>query len=266
MKAVLLCALLSAALLAGCSAKVPTGTLTSLSYAPTLEGSARVHYEKFQGANAAAGQPAPVGDQQCAQNQLPGQVPVQHCTGPWTTVAVNVTAPKQGDQTYSVWLVNATGHVDLGSVSESDIGEAKTARYTVSKNFTADYTGRFTTLQLRVGDLVFATGPVAEGPNAIAVNAAATAVTVGDGAFTGHDLTGTISGLQGNVTYMGMLYLPGADGKAQADPAESFAIAGNGPFHYTSPNHDISDFVEFHVHVGTSKVNLYKASIQVAGK
>jgi len=262
MKAVAVLAILSAALLAGCSAKVPTGTLATVSYAPTVDGGAKVHYEPFSGANQAAGSPADA--QKCAQDQLPGQVPVQHCRGPWTTVAVNVTAPLAGDQAYTAWLVNATGSLKVADLTESNAA-AKTATYSGAVNFTKDYTTSFTTLELRLGSLVVATAPTKEGPDAFAL-APIASVTVGDATFNGHDLSGTVSGLPGNATFMGMLYLPDADGKAQNDAAESFAISGNGNFHYTSSSHEISDFVEFHIHVGKSKLNLYKASIQQDAK
>lgn len=261
LKAFLLASILAAALLAGCSAKTPSGTFADLAFAPKVDGGAVAHYQAFSGANPGGQVPQVGGTVQCAQ---PPQAPVPPCKEPFTLVKVNVTAPKAVEGKYSVFLVNATGSLLVADLSETDTGDAKTARYAGEKNFTTDYTGRFTGLELRLGGFLLATAPAGEGAQAFVVAASAKGVKVPEMSWEGHKMSGTIEGLPANATYQGNLYLPGPDGAALADPAESFTINGNGPFEYTSTSHDVGDFAEFHVHVGHSKVNLYKASVKPA--
>jgi hypothetical protein len=246
------------ALLAGCTAPAPEGTARDLQFAPTVAGTVVLDYQPFEGANPAAGTPA--GQAQCAHGQVPTS-PVPPCKGPWTDVQVNVTAPQAGDATYSVYLANATTELLVAELAEGALA-GNMATYTGRQNFT--HLAAPTHVELRLGDLVVAHAGATEGPQPFTLDGALTAVEVSALAWKGATLTGTAQGLPANATFQGNLYLAGPDGTVQMEPAESFTIQGNGPFTYTSPGRTVGEFVEFHIHVGHSKLNLYKAAIESA--
>jgi len=263
-KGLLLAASLACTLVAGCAEDPPTGTLTDLGFNPgsPLMGKAAIDYQPFEGANPAGQAPQVGGQLQCAQGQVPGS-PVPPCRGPWTDVKVNATLPKGGDGMWSVWFVNATGESKVADLTEAQAGTGTTSLFTGGANLTADHTGRYSTLELRLDGFRYATASAAEGTPDFTLATGADGVAVQNGAWSGKTLTGIISGLPENATFQGNLYVRGADGAVAADPEETFAIAGNGPFTYSSPR-DIAEFAEFHIHVGHSKVNLYKAVVDPA--
>lgn len=247
------------AALAGCAAPEPQGTLRDLQFAPTVDGTVLLDFQPFEGANPAAGTPA--GPQaQCAHGQVPGS-PVPSCKGPWTDVQVNLTAPRAADAKYSVYLANATTGLLVADLVEGAVS-GNVAAYTGGQNFT--HLAAPTHVELRLGSLVVAHAGAAEGLQAFTVDGALTGVEVANLSWKGATLTGTAQGLPSNATFQGNLYLAGPDGTVQPEPAESFTLQGNGPFTYTSPERTIGDFVEFHIHVGHSKLNLYKAAIETS--
>lgn len=245
------------ALLAGCTAPEPTGTGRDLQFAPTLAGGVMLDFQPFEGANPAFGTPA--GPQAgCAHGQVP-MSPLPPCKGPWTDVQVNLTAPHAGDAKYSVYLANATTELLVAELTEGAVS-GNVATYTGGQNFT--HLAAPTHVELRLGSLVVAHAGATEGLQAFTLDGALTGVEVTSLAWEGATLTGTAQGLPANVTFQGNLYVAGPDGTVQPEPPESFTIQGNGPFTYTSPERTIGEFVEFHIHVGHSKLNLYKAAIE----
>ena len=246
---------LALALLAGCTAPEPQGTGRDLQFSPTLDGGVTIDYQPFEGGNPAA----PAGPQAgCAHGQVP-MSPLPPCKGPWTDVQVNLTAPRGGDAKYSVYLANATTELLVAELVEGAVF-GNVATYTGRQNFT--HLAAPTHVELRLGDLVVAHAGAAEGPQAFTLDGALTAVDVAPLSWKAGTLAGTVQGLPSNATFQGNLYLAAPDGTVQPEPAESFTIQGNGPFTYTSPERTIGDFVEFHIHVGHSKLNLYKAAIE----
>jgi hypothetical protein len=260
-RVLLLAAALVALTLAGCSSPPPSGTIVDAHHALALEGSAAIDYQPFEGGNPGGQAPVVGGQLQCAHGGVPGG-PVPPCRGPWSDFRVNVTLPLAIEGAYTVHAVNATGSTVLLELAETDARET-TALYAGAKNFTEDLTGRYTTLELRLGSFLLATAPAGEGPQAFTVAPAAQGVQT-TATWEARTIRGSVTGLQPNVTYRGNLYLPADGGGVQMMPTEWFTIAPDGSFEYTSEARDISAFVEFHVHVGASKVNLFKATIQTA--
>jgi len=255
----ILTSIVAFALLAGCSEAPPAGTLRDLSFSPPVAGDASFDYQAFTG-DETSGVPVVGGNLQCQAPGPAGPV-VTPCKMPYTDVKVNATLPKGGDAKWSLYLVNATSELLVAELAEGP-SQDKTATYTGGKNYTEDLTGRYSTVELRLGSFLFASADVKEGSNPLAMVRDASLVAVTDATFDGHTLTATVAGLPANATYRGNLYLRDANGAAHPEPAESFAIDGNGPISYTSTEHNVADFAEFHIHVGDSMVNLYKAAIE----
>jgi hypothetical protein len=116
-------------------------------------------------------------------------------------------------------------------------------------------------VELRLDDFLYAVAPTGAGLQHFALAPGVNGLTV-TGSYVAHNLEVSVSGLAAtNGTYMGMLYLPNPDGTVQSTPTESFPIGADGTFKYESKAHVIGDFVQFHVHFGESKLNLYKAKI-----
>jgi hypothetical protein len=242
----LLLAFATFAFFAGCADPVPMGGMTNQNFAPSVDGNATMDFHAFSGANPAGGLPGVGGQLQCAQPENPV---VGQCVPAYTNVTVTVLAPRAVDGTYEAHFVNATGSLLVVQLMEGPSMGAM-ATYTGAHNFTEDHTGRFTALELRLGNFVLASAPAQQGVQ-----------TVQDVAWTGRTLNATVSGLPANTTYQGNLYLANEDGSVQAEPTETFPVT-NGPFSFTSTQRDIGAYAEFHIHVGHSKINLYKATIQ----
>lgn len=258
-KKFLAASMLAFTLLAGCSEAPPAGTLTDLSFSPPVAGDASFDYQAFTG-DQTSDVPVVGGNLQCQAPGPAGPV-ITPCKDPYTDIKFNATLPLGGDQTWSIYLLNATSELLVTELTEG-AAEGNVAVHTGAKNYTEDMTGRYTSVQVRLGSFVYAAADVKEGANPVALVREASLVTVTDAKFEGRTLTATVAGLPANATFVGNLYLRDEAGMAHSEPAESFAIDGNGPITYTSSQRNLSEFAEFHIHVGQSKVNLYKAAIQ----
>lgn len=235
--------------LAGCSSPDLQGTVErDATHQQAAAGSATIVYQPFVGQNAAGGLPSPLnGTLQCAQGQAPGQVPVDRCKGPYTDVKANFTGlPEPGTLAYSFRLAG----VDQEIGTDADGGDA-----TFAKNVSADLSGKVTGLELYLGDYLLMTAPAAGGK--FEFTPTVTGVTV-QGTFVGSTVELTVFGLPpSNETYQGRLYLPGA-----TDSTERFTVT-NGKNTYTTTQHPVAEYGEFHIHLGDSRLNLYKAAIHV---
>jgi hypothetical protein len=260
--------------LSGCSSKVTTGQIQDMHHTQPFHGAATNVYQPFTGANPLSG--SPVGDPsgknlQCAQDNSTVADPtgtLHHCKGPYTVISANFTdLPLPDAAGWALWLVNATGSMQVGPLvagNASIPSMPNTGAFQVSHNFSVDYTNQFTTLELRLGNFVYATAPAAVAIQQF-VPAAGLSGVRATGGYDSHKLTVEVSGLPANSTYTGYLYPYQADGKTPSTtPTESFPVQ-NGPNSYESPTHAISDFAQFHIHVGTSKLNLFKSTILPPG-
>jgi hypothetical protein len=247
-------------LLPGCSQKEPTGTLVSQGYSTPVAGTATLQYQAFTGSNPSGGLPSPLNSTlECAQNSDPtNQIPVPHCQYASTNVTLSFTAlPMAAGGEYKVALVGANRTLDLGALAVSDNGTA-----TVTKRYDEDYTGQFDRVELTFNGFHYAQAPAQAGEQKFALVASVNQLTV-TATYTGSALTGTVSGLEPNVTYRGRLYLPNANGELVS--VEDFAItpdaAGAAKLNYVSKTRQISEFKEFHIHVGDGKLNVFKSTV-----
>ena len=86
------------------------------------------------------------------------------------------------------------------------------------------------------------------------------AAVTATGTYQGKVLNVTVSGLPAAGSFVGRLYTCDPESMLLSI-AETFPV-NNGGTEFTAPL-DIADYAEFHIHVGTSLINLYKASTTV---
>lgn len=239
-------ALLAVTALAGCSKAPPSGQLSPGPAALAVDGAATIDYVAEE---RPAGQVPVVGGQACSPVPNP---PIPQCVDGSSSFTIHFMALPAPEGSYEVVLANATGEIPLGAL----VADANNM-WELNKTVDEDYTGRFDRLELRMGQFVVATSPAAEGQQSFTLADALSSVSAA-GTYRGKVLNVTVSGLPGNASYTGYLYtFDEASGLlTRQDP---FPIA-NGANEYTAPL-DIEEYAEFHIHVGSSMVNLYKATI-----
>jgi hypothetical protein len=246
---------------AGCAAKAPAGTLKALDYKLPVTGSIVAFYQPFANPNPTGAVPTAGPMTQCAQNQVPdptGMNPTgavqPKCKGPYSTFEAHLMLPDPTAGGYKVYAVGPGYELEVMSLKASGSSYAGTANVT-----TQDVSDKVRELQVRMDGVVLAVAPGTAGNHTLAVAPAVAALSV-TGTYTGHHLEVTVAGLPANGTYMGKLYVADAASPTGYTAKEDFAV-GNGKTTYDSKDHNIADFAQFHIHVGTSAVNLYKASI-----
>lgn len=247
-KPVLLLATLALAAIAGCSDAPPSGDLVSASAGLAVDGNVAIEYTPAQ---YPAGQVPQVGNQLCPPPQAPQPVP--QCVPAASSFAVHFMAlPAPDSSGYHAYLVGSAGERDLGALVM-----AEGNMYELAVNYTEDLTDQYQTVELRMGGFLFATASAAEGTNTFALAEGLSAVSA-TGSYEGKVLNVTVSGLPANGTYNGHLYtLDEESGLLTRGPA--FPIRNGANEH--EAEFDIADYAEFHVHVGTSSINLVKATI-----
>jgi hypothetical protein len=262
---VLLLGVVLAMTLAGCSAKLPTGTLQSLSYAPPLNGSVNEVYQPAANRNPTGVVPMVGGQTECAQGGVPvsppgATNPLAPCKGPYSTFDAGFSGlPAPAGSGYKLYAVGPGSELDLGDLKAG----TATGSYALHTNITdRDVHDKVAALQLRMDGFVLATAPGTQGNHTFALAEPIARITV-SGTFTGHHLELTVSGLPGNATYMGKLYVADATNPTGFSPKEDFPVH-EGTTTYDSKDHAIGDFAQFHIHVGTSALNLYKGSFALA--
>lgn len=243
-------ALLAVTTLAGCNDDPPSGQLSPGPAPLAVDGTANVAYTAE--VRPAGAVPVPgVPDLVCPPDPLPPQVP--RCVEASSSFTVHFMALPTPEGTYEVVLVNATGEVPLGAL----VADANNM-YELNKTVEGeDYEGDFDRIELRMGDFVVATSSAAEGQQTFALAEGLDSVSA-TGTYRGKVLNVTLSGLPANARYSGYLYtLDEASGLlTRGDP---FPVT-NGANEYEAEL-DIADYAEFHVHVGSSMVNLVKMTI-----
>ena len=154
-------------------------------------------------------------------------------------------------------------HVFLTGTAARDLGAlvADAANmWELAINYTEDLSAGVTGVELRMGDLVLATASGGEGTNTFTV-ASDLAPSV-QGTYRGKVLNVTVGGLPANATYTGRLYALDAE-SGLLTPGDFFPLAVGAPSEHEAEI-NIEEYSEFHVHVGTSSVNLYKATFPAA--
>ena len=243
-------ALLAVTALAGCSKAPPSGELSPGPTPLTVDGTAMVDYvAKVRPANQV---PNPM-LQDALCSPAPQTPPQTQCVDPSSSFTIHFMALPTPDGTYEVVLANATGMVPLGAL----VADAANM-YELNKTIEGeDYTGAFDRLELRMGEFVVATAPAAEGQQTFTLAEGLSAVSA-TGSYSGKVLTVTVSGLPEGASYSGYLYTMD-EASGLLTRGEPFAIV-NGDNEHTAEL-DIAEYAEFHVHVGSSMVNLVKMTI-----
>ena len=240
-------AVLAVTALAGCSKAPPSGELAAGATPVAVDGSANIVYVAEE---RPAGQVPVVGPQVCSPVPNP---PVPQCVEASSSFTIHFMALPTPEGTYEVVLVNATGSVPLGALV-MDANNMWELNKTVEGE---DYDGDFDRMELRMGDFVLATAATGEGTQAFALADGLAAVSA-TGSYSGKVLTVDVSGLPANATYSGYLYTMDEE-SGLLTRGSPFPIV-NGPNEYEAEL-NIADYAEFHVHVGSSMVNLVKLTI-----
>lgn len=243
-------AVLAVTALAGCSKAPPSGELSSGASGVALM-SGDISTNEYTPAQYPAGQVPVVGQD---PDFCPPAAPnVPQCVPASSSFDIHVMVlPTPEADGYKAYLVGAAGELELGIV-EPDAAGMWRANATIPGDVSANYTS----IEIRMGSFVFATASSAEGPQPFALAPGLAAVSA-TGSYEGKTLNVTVSGLPTNGTFVGRLYTCDPESKLLS-VAETFPVA-NGGNEFVAPM-DIADYAEFHVHVGTSLINLYKMTI-----
>lgn len=258
----LLAGALVALVLAGCSSPPPEGSFTNANYAiPNFTGTATLTFTAESGGIDTSAAPAG-GARQCALDTVvamdpTGMAPVQPCVDASSQFVLSLTLPNAGTSVYNVYLVG-------GSAGERSLGDLTEADGTFTLDTTVpdeDLTGLHSAVEIRLKGYPVATAPATNGPQTFALNPISGIKA--DATFVGTQFTATLSGLPANGTYVGRLYNPDASGGPVTadDVAESFSVK-NGAVTFSAKK-NVGEYVEFHIHVADSALNLYKATVKV---
>jgi hypothetical protein len=254
-----LIALLTLTALAGCSDGPPSGKLTVTGSPLAIEGTIVSTYVAESGGQDTSTVPDPnnsVPDRLCPDQNVPG-APGEPCVDPSSNYVVHfMTLPEPNGDGYSIFQVG--GALKERSLTGLEPNLQGMWQANVTKE--VDEEGQFERFELRMGSFILGTAGSAKGSQAFVASPALSAVTV-TGTYKGHTLTIDVQGLPESLKPepIGRFYTRGEDGNLSA-PIEPFPVVA-GVQEYTSKDYNIADFDEFHIHVGTSKIYLYQASL-----
>lgn len=243
--------LLTLAALAGCSDGPAKGDLVAIAGTPAIEGTIQSNYtaEVRPYPN-----PLPGGEPPCAPPQAPP--PAEQCVEPSSEFTVHMMSlPEPDGNGYAIYLVGGSiGERQLVSLNSEGAG-----MYGATTSDDEDLSTQFERFELRMGDFVVATAPKDEGSQAFSATPALSAVTV-TGSYNGRTLTVDVQGLPGDGPYVGRLYKEGTS-PGNLTAVESFPIVAGAQEFEVKEAGSVDDYVEFHIHVGNSKIYLYQATI-----
>ncbi|MHB1262630.1 MAG: hypothetical protein ACYC2H_13060 [Thermoplasmatota archaeon] len=245
-------AVLAVTALAGCSKAPPSGELSGGASGVALM-SGDIATNEYTPAEYPAGQ-VPVIGQDPRACPPPGVPNVPQCVPASSSFDIHVMVlPAPDASGYKAFLVGAAGELELGMVEPDDAGMWR-GNATVEGR---DVSGNYTSIEIRMGSFVYATASSAAGAQPFVLAPGLDAI-IAEGSYEGKTLNVTVSGLPVNGTYVGRLYSCDPESKLLT-VAETFPVA-NGGNEFAAPL-NIADYAEFHVHVGTSLINLYKTTI-----
>lgn len=243
-------AILAVTALAGCSKAPPSGDLSAGASGVSLL-SGDIATNEYTPAQYPAGQVPMVGQNPMA---CPPSLPnVPQCVPASSSFDIHVMVlPTPEPSGYKAYLVGAAGELELGIV-EPDAAGMWRANATIPGDVSANYSA----IEIRMGSFVYATASSAAGAQPFALAPGLASVTA-TGHYEGKTLNVTVSGLPANGTFVGRLYTCDLESKLLS-VAETFPVTNGGNEFEAALN--IADYAEFHVHVGTSLINLYKTTI-----
>lgn len=238
------------AALAGCSDAPPAGDLVAIPGLPAAEGTSLNEYRAaVYPIMDAQGNPV------CLQNQLPVTPEGQRCVDPFTNFTIHfMSLPEPDGNGYAIYLVGGT----IGEKQLAPLVSQEGGMWGLTYQDDEDLSTQFERLELRMGTFVVASAPAAAGSQAFTAAPGLSSVTVA-GSYKGRTLTLDVAGLPEDGNYVGRLYTKDeASGALTA--AESFPIVA-GVQEFKAQTGNIGDFAEFHIHVGSSKVYVYQATL-----
>lgn len=243
-------AVLAVTALAGCSKAPPSGELSGGASGVALM-SGDIATNEYTPAQYPAGQVPVVGqDPQFCPPAVPN---VPQCVPASSSFDIHIMVLPAPESTgYKAFLVGAAGELELGIVEPDDAG-----MWRANRTLEGDVSGNYSAIEIRMGSFVLATASSAAGAQPFLLAPGLDAVTA-DGRYEGKTLNVTVSGLPANGTFAGRLYTCDPESKLLS-VAETFPVS-NGATEFEAPL-DIADYAEFHIHVGTSLINLHKVTI-----
>lgn len=244
--------LLTFALLAGCSDGPSKGDLTPIPGALTIEGTAVSDYiQAVYPTNPATGEtltnPA-TGDPVCADAEG------FECTDPSSNYTFHfMTLPEADGNGYSVFQAGGS----IGDRMLTAIAMDGAGMWAGKAMKEADESTMFERFELRMGNFVVATAGSAEGSQAFVATPALSGVVV-TGSYKGNNLDIDVQGLPEGIEFVGRFYTEGLSGNLTV--GESFPVVA-GAQTLVTEQMAVGSYKEFHIHVGTSKIYVYQATL-----
>lgn len=248
LRPILTLSLLTVALLAGCSDGAPSGKLTAIPGTLTVDGSTT------ENTYVAAVYPYPT-NPVTNEPLCPASPPAEPCVDPSSHYKIHfMSLPEPSGDGYAIFQVGGT----IGERSMANLlnegGDMWGVEHTIDDE---DQSTQFANFELRMGSFTVATASSAAGSQAFVASPALSAVTV-TGSYKGKTLDIDVQGLPADVEAVGRFYKLGTTGNLTV--GESFPVIA-GAQSFTSEEGNIGDYVQFHIHVGTSKIYLYQATL-----
>ncbi|MEK6976468.1 MAG: hypothetical protein AABY18_09025 [Candidatus Thermoplasmatota archaeon] len=243
--------LLTFALVAGCSDGPAKGDLVAIPGALTVEGTAQNDYV------AAV---YPNGNNPVTEDPLCADVDGLRCTDPSSNYTFHFMSLEEpsGDG-YAVFQVGgAIGERSLVNIvrnTATGMWEGAIGKENV------DESTMFESFELRMGDFTLAKASAAAGSQAFVPEPILSGVTV-TGSYKGRNLDIDVQGLPADAkpdAFVGRFYTKGISGNLTL--AESFPLVP-GAQTLVTEQADVGDYVQFHIHVGSSKIYVYQATIE----
>lgn len=263
--------LLVGSLLAGCADEVPPVTIDADQEGVTAATSGNVaivyqdaHSPANESTMGATGTVDETTDQDtsCAADEDPtGSSAEYQCTPAATVVNVSFESlPLPGTSAYKAFLVGNEGELELGDLAFNEHAEHMGGpMFAVNATLPENVNGMYDRVEVRLGSLVLAWAPATGGTNPFTVNPAVLAVSVSI-SYQGTQLTVNAENLPEGADPVGWLVEVDMDGEKVH--AVQFPINGNAT-QFTAER-PITEFAEFHVHVGDSKINMAIATLSTA--
>ncbi len=240
--------------LAGCSDDPPSGDLSNVRSGLMVDGEITLEYQEAENPYA-TGQPIDdvVG---CNPDPLAQAAGQPTCQPAMSTISAHIMSiPAPSADGYTLVYVNATGEErEIGALADEG------GMYNLNATFEEDLSS-FESVAIRMGAVTIATAANTAGTQTFTVNDTLTMASV-SGSWSGKKLDLEIAGLPaipGGATFNGWLVSVDAD-TGEKTHTEQFPIEGDGPVSFTATS-SISEYDEFHIHIGTSSVNLVIADL-----
>jgi hypothetical protein len=256
LRPILVLSLLTFALVAGCSDGPASGDLVAIPGALTVEGTAE---NTYVAANYPTANPVPGGEPICPD---PAPDPSLACTDPSSHYKFHVMSlPEPSGDGYTIVQVGGTiEERTLVKLVQTPAGMWE-AEISKEGDQGEDQSSMFDHFELRMGDFVVATASAASGSQAFVASPLLSTITV-TGSYKGRNLELDVQGLPSDVEpgdFVGRFYAEGLN-SGNLTLVESFPIIA-GAQTLVTEQADVGDYVEFHIHVGTSKIYVYQATL-----